>query len=58
MLTTTELGDALGIAKSTVLKLAKGGSIPAYKLDNDRGDYRFDLEEVKAALRVNGEAKK
>ena len=58
MLTTTELGDALGIAKSTVLKLAKAGSIPAYKLDNDRGDYRFDLEEVKAALRVNGEAKK
>jgi excisionase family DNA binding protein len=51
MLTSTELGKALGMAKSTVLKLANVGKIPALKI-NDRGDYRFDLAEVKEALRV------
>lgn len=52
MLTSTELGEALGLAKSTILKLANGGSIPCFRLDNARGDYRFDLAEVKEALRV------
>ena len=51
MLTSTELGKALGMAKSTVLKLANVGKIPALKI-NDRGDYRFDLDEVKGALRA------
>ena len=58
MLTSTELGEALGLAKSTVLKMANAGSIPCFRLDNARGDYRFDLEEVKEALRVNQEASK
>ena len=52
MLTSSELGEALGLSKLTVLRLANAGKIPAYKIDNGRGDYRFDLEEVKAAIRV------
>lgn len=52
MLTSSELGDALGLSKLTVLRLANAGKIPAYKIDNSRGDYRFDLDEVKAAMRV------
>lgn len=51
MLTTTELGEALGLSKLTVLRLANAGKIPAYKIDNGRGDFRFDLEEVKDAMR-------
>ena len=52
MLTSTELGEALGLAKSTVLRMANEGKIPCFRLDNVRGDYRFDLGEVKDALRV------
>ena len=58
MLTSTELGDVLGMAKSTVLKLANAGKIPAFRIDNGRGDYRFDLDEVKASLRVDADGGK
>jgi|TARA_R110000787_G_scaffold233004_1_gene340015 excisionase family DNA binding protein len=53
LLTSSELGKQIGIAKNTILRMANAGKIPAFKLDNDRGDFRFDLEEVKAALRAN-----
>ena len=53
LLTSSELGKQIGIAKNTILRMANTGKIPAFKLDNDRGDFRFDLEEVKAALRAN-----
>lgn len=52
MLTSSQLAEALGLSKMTVLRLANAGKIPAYKIDNGRGDFRFDLEEVKAAMRV------
>ena len=53
LLTSSELGKQIGIAKNTILRMSNAGKIPAFKLDNDRGDFRFDLEEVKAALRAN-----
>ena len=53
LLTSSELGKKIGIGKVTILRMANAGKIPAFKLDNDRGDFRFDLEEVKAALRAN-----
>lgn len=52
MLTTSQLAEELGLSKMTVLRLANAGKIPAYRIDNGRGDFRFDLEEVKAAMRV------
>ncbi len=53
LLSTTQLAEKLGLAKNTVLRMANGGKIPSFKLDNARGDYRFDLDEVKATLRKN-----
>tara|TARA_R100000963_G_C4582343_1_gene62824 strand:+ start:111 stop:293 length:183 start_codon:yes stop_codon:yes gene_type:complete len=53
LLTSSELGKKIGIGKNTILRMANQKKIPAYKLDNERGDFRFDLEEVKAALRAN-----
>lgn len=52
MLTSSQLAEELGLSKMTVLRLANAGKIPAYQIDNGRGDFRFDLEEVKAAMRV------
>lgn len=49
MMTTTKIGKALGLSKATINRLAKGGRIPCIRLPS--GHRRFDLEEVKAALR-------
>jgi len=54
MLKSSELAEQLGLAKNTVINLANAGKIPSYKIPS--GAYRFDLNEVKAALRVNGGA--
>jgi excisionase family DNA binding protein len=48
MLTSTKLGRALGLTKTTVNRLAKSGHIPFVRLPS--GHRRFDLEEVKSAL--------
>lgn len=48
MLTSTKLGKALGLTKTTVNRLAKSGHIPFVLLPS--GHRRFDLEEVKSAL--------
>jgi len=53
MLTSSQLGDALGISKTTILKLAGTGRIPCVRLPTPRGDYRFDLDAVLAVLRVD-----
>jgi excisionase family DNA binding protein len=50
MLKSTELAEALGVSKNTVLRLANEGHIPATRLPG--GHYRFDLDEVKVALRA------
>ena len=49
MLTSTKLGKALGLSKATIIRLAKEGRIPSIILPSKHR--RFDLEEVKAALR-------
>ena len=51
MITSAKLAEELGLTKNTVLKLANAGKIPCIKLPTDRGDYRFDLDEVRDALR-------
>lgn len=55
MLTSSQLGAALGLTKSTILKLAAAGQIPCIKLPTVRGDYRFDLDEVRAVLTDNAD---
>lgn len=49
MLKSSDLAKALGITKNKVVDLANDGVIPSIKLPS--GHYRFDLEEVIAALR-------
>jgi excisionase family DNA binding protein len=53
MLRSSELAKEVGLSKQTVLRLAASGVIPCSRLPS--GHYRFDLEEVKAALRVKDE---
>lgn len=53
MLRSSELAKRLGLSKPTILTLAKDGVIPAMKLPS--GHYRFDEDEVRAALASKGE---
>ena len=50
MLRSSELAREVGLSKATVLRLANDGAIPSVRLPS--GHYRFDLTEVKSALRV------
>jgi excisionase family DNA binding protein len=52
MLTSSQLATALGLTKITVLKMANEGLIPCYKLTTNRGDFRFDVDEVRAVLKA------
>lgn len=47
MLTTSQVAQALGVSVRTIDRLRVGGYITSYKLFRR---YRYDLEEVKAAL--------
>ena len=49
MLTSTKVGLQLGLSKKTILDLAREGRIPSIILPS--GHRRFDVEEVKAALK-------
>jgi len=55
MLTSSQLAAELGLTKSTVLRLARDGLIPFIKLPTQRGDYRFDLNEVRAVMTETAE---
>lgn len=50
LLRSSELAEALGLTKNKVIELANENQIPAYKLPS--GHYRFDLQDVKRALKV------
>jgi len=51
MISSTKLANELGLTKNTVIKLANAGKIPCLKLPTSRGDFRFDLAEVRDVLR-------
>lgn len=53
LLRSSTLAEELGLTKQTVVNLANERKIPCIRLPS--GHYRFDLEEVKAAL-ASGEA--
>lgn len=51
MLRSAEMAKVIGINKNKMVDLANAGAVPSIKLPS--GHYRFDPEEVIAALRHN-----
>lgn len=51
LLSVNELAEALSVSRRTVYRLVQAGEIPGYRVANV---WRFDLAEVKAALRRHG----
>lgn len=51
MLRSMEMAEVIGISKKKMIDLANAGAVPAIKLPS--GHYRFDRDEVIAALRHN-----
>ena len=45
------VSEALGMAQSQVYRLARSGAIPSFSVGAKRGGVRFDLNEVRQALR-------
>jgi len=52
--TTAELAEALDCDPRTIIKAAKGGKIPALRVDRE---FRFDPAAVRLALSNNAKAK-
>jgi len=55
MLRSAEMAEIIGISKKKMIDLAHEGAVPSIKLPS--GQYRFDKEEVIAALRHSGGGK-
>ena len=51
LLTARQLAEHLGMSLGSVYKLAQDGSIPSYCAGRKRHGVRFDLDEVRQALR-------
>lgn len=55
LVTAKVVSEAMGMAPSQVYRLAKrgmnNGGIPSYQVGERRGGVRFDLREVREALR-------
>ena len=51
MLSVKELAAALGVSGKTVYALVEQDSIPFYRIGTGRGTLRFEIDEVKNALR-------
>lgn len=55
LVTARVVSEAMGMASSQVYRLAKRGlnegGIPSYQVGEKRGGVRFDLREVREALR-------
>lgn len=48
---SSEIAKELGITKNKLIEMANNGEIPCYKLPS--GHYRFDVDDVKEALKVS-----
>ncbi|ELP32045.1 helix-turn-helix domain-containing protein [Rhodopirellula baltica] len=51
MISVKELAKALGVSSKTIYALCERDDIPCYRIGTGRGTLRFDLDEVKQALR-------
>jgi predicted DNA-binding transcriptional regulator AlpA len=45
------VSEAMGMAPSQIYRLAKSGAIPSYQVGEKKSGVRFDLREVREALR-------
>jgi len=45
------VAEMLGMAQSQVYRLSRAGAIPSFSVGAKRGGVRFDLNEVRRALR-------
>lgn len=50
LLSVDQLAEALGVSRRTVYRLLEEGDVPHYRVGKH---LRFDLDEVKKALRAN-----
>ena len=55
VVTTKELAEALDVDPRTLVKAAKAGKIPAFRIDKE---FRFDPAAVRIALSNNARSKK
>ena len=55
VVTTKELAEALDVDPRTIIKAAKDGKIPAFRVDKE---FRFDPAAVRIALSNNARSKK
>lgn len=51
MLSVKELANLLGVSPKTVYAMCDQRAIPYYRVGNGRGTLRFELDEVKTALK-------
>jgi len=51
LVTARVVSEALGMAQSQVYRLSRAGAIPSFSVGAKRGGVRFDLNEVRQALR-------
>lgn len=51
MMSVKELAKALGVSAKTVYALCDQDAIPYYRIGTGRGTLRFEIDEVKHALR-------
>lgn len=51
MISVKELAKVLGVSSKTIYALCERREIPCYRIGTGRGTLRFDLDEVKQALR-------
>lgn len=51
MLSVKELANALGVSGKTIYALVERDAIPFYRIGTGRGTLRFEIDEVKHALR-------
>ena len=51
MMSVKELAKALSVSAKTIYALCDEGAIPYYRIGKGRGTLRFELAEVKKALR-------
>ncbi len=51
LVTARVVGEAMGMATSQVYRLSRSGAVPSYSVGEKKGGVRFDLREVREALR-------
>ncbi|TWU49457.1 helix-turn-helix domain-containing protein [Rubripirellula reticaptiva] len=51
MVSVKEMAKILGVSPKTIYAMAEGEQIPFFRIGTGRGTLRFEVEEVKAALR-------